>query len=230
MYNKYCSLLCSCMLFRDIHIEDIETFLNCLKPIIKEYKKGQSIAHQGDEIIGVGVVLSGAVAITRTNAAGSTVSLATILPSDIFAEVAAFSRPAVYPCDVTAIEACEVIFIGQCVFNNTCEKNCINHTQIIANMLSCLADKARHLNHRLEYLMLKSPAQKTAMFLLEQSRINQSDMFMLPQNRDKTAEFLNLPRPSFSRELCRMREVGIIDFDKNAVKILNTRQLSNILN
>ncbi len=44
------------------------------------------------------------------------------------------------------------------------------------------------------------------------------------------AELLNVPRPSLSRELSHMKaEGGIIDFDKNTIKILDIQLLEESL-
>jgi DNA-binding transcriptional regulator LsrR (DeoR family) len=44
-------------------------------------------------------------------------------------------------------------------------------------------------------------------------------------NRQQLADFLNVSRPSMSRELSRMRDEGIIDFHLSAVRILDIERL-----
>ena len=42
-------------------------------------------------------------------------------------------------------------------------------------------------------------------------------------------ELLNVPRPSLSRELTNMKNEGIIDFDRNTIKILKLDLLEEAL-
>jgi Mn-dependent DtxR family transcriptional regulator len=44
------------------------------------------------------------------------------------------------------------------------------------------------------------------------------------------AELLNIPRPSLSRELIKMKQDGLIDFYKNRFKILDLKKLEKTLN
>ena len=40
---------------------------------------------------------------------------------------------------------------------------------------------------------------------------------------------LGVPRPSFSRELINLRDMGLIDFDRKTIKILDIDSLEEIL-
>ena len=88
-------------------------------------------------------------------------------------------------------------------------------------MLKIISEKALMLNRKVEYLALISVRQKIATYLLEQYKITKSKTFLLPLNRQELAEFLNVSRPSLSREMCRMRDEGIIDFHMSTIKILD---------
>jgi Mn-dependent DtxR family transcriptional regulator len=48
---------------------------------------------------------------------------------------------------------------------------------------------------------------------------------MLPMNRNQLADFLNVSRPSMSRELSRMKDEGIIDYHLSSVKIMDLEEL-----
>ena len=48
---------------------------------------------------------------------------------------------------------------------------------------------------------------------------------MLAMNRNEMADFLNVARPSLSREMCRMRDEGIIDFHRSSVRIMDMEAL-----
>ena len=48
-------------------------------------------------------------------------------------------------------------------------------------------------------------------------------------SRKEMAELLGVPRPSLSREMIKMKEEGLIDFNKNVIKILDEEALEDVL-
>jgi CRP-like cAMP-binding protein len=106
-----------------------------------------------------------------------------------------------------------------------CSQSCIAHTKLIMNMLGILSLKALTLNRQLEYLSIKSIRGRIASFLLEQYKTSGKTTFMMTMNRNEMADFLNVARPSLSREMCRMRDEGIIDFHRSSVRIMDMEAL-----
>jgi Mn-dependent DtxR family transcriptional regulator len=48
---------------------------------------------------------------------------------------------------------------------------------------------------------------------------------MISLKRNELAEFLNVSRPSLSREMIKMKDEGIIDFYKSSFKIIDIERL-----
>ena len=57
--------------------------------------------------------------------------------------------------------------------------------------------------------------------LLDMFRENGNTAIIIPMKRHELADYLNMPRPSLSRELGLMRDEGIIEFDGSLIKIKN---------
>ena len=93
------------------------------------------------------------------------------------------------------------------------------------NMLNIISNKALILNRKVEYLSIRSIRGKIIHYLLEQYKHKGKNNFTLPLNRTELADFLNIPRPSLSREMCRMRDEGLIDFHRSSIKINNVENL-----
>ena len=47
--------------------------------------------------------------------------------------------------------------------------------------------------------------------------------------KQKLSEILGIPRPSLSRELINMKELGIIDYSRDFIKILDKKKLEDLL-
>lgn len=65
--------------------------------------------------------------------------------------------------------------------------------------------------------------------LIEEYDIQRNLFLMLPYSRSEMAELLGIPRPSLSRELVNMQNDGIIEFNRNIIKLLDIEALENLL-
>ena len=101
--------------------------------------------------------------------------------------------------------------------------------QLIQNMMMILGEKNSGLNQKIELLMMKGMREKLAAYLLSEYRKNKALTFQILPNRNELAEFLNVSRPSMSRELARMKSEGLIDYYQNTFKLVNMEKLSACL-
>jgi CRP-like cAMP-binding protein len=228
MYEKWLNVLYKCALFQGISSCELQTMLECIRPRICEYKKNENITLEGEKYEGVGIVLKGSASITKENAAGSRIIMAMANPSDIFGEIAAFSKHSTWPATVVAQDNCTVMFLPPEKIVNECEKLCISHKTLVNNMLGIVSEKALILNKKVEYLTIRSLRGKICSFFLEQYKAHGSATFMMPMKRNELADFLNVSRPSLSREMCRMRDEGIIDFHRSSIRIQNIDLLKSV--
>ncbi len=219
MFKKWINGLSTCELFKGITPEELNIVFGCLKPKVSSYEKNELVAVAGEKFTGLGIVISGEVVVTRENAAGSRVILAVNGPGEMFGEMSAFSGEGVWPASVAARTACTVMFLpaGKIICN--CERLCASHRQLITNMLEIVSGKALMLHRKLEYLTIKSLRGKISTFLLEQYKRAGSAIFMISMKRNELADFLHVTRPALSREMCRMRDEGVIEFHGDSIKI-----------
>jgi len=212
-------------LFDGIAGEQLESLLNCLRPRIEMYKRNDLITIAGDRFDSMGILLEGEATVNKENALGNRVMVAMLKPGDMFGEVIAFSGQAFWPSTIQAQKASKVLFLSRDRITGECEQLCPWHHMLIQNMLKIISQKALILNKKLDYLTIGGIREKVSAFLLEQYKKTGKTDFTLPMNRNEMAEFLNVSRPSLSREMCRMRDIGIIDFHMSEVKIIDIEQL-----
>ncbi len=225
MIFKWMESLKRCRLFHSLKQEDINYLLECLHPRIKNYQKNELITIAGDELAEFGILLSGEAAVTKENAAGSRIILTVLGPGELFGEIAAFSGNRRWPATVFAQGKCTALFLQPEKIIGYCDNSCGNHRMLIQNMLRIISEKALLLNKKVEYLAIKSLRGKICTYLLEQHQRTGMTTFMLPLKRWELADLLNVSRPSLSREMCKMRDEGIIDFHRSSVRIKNMEAL-----
>jgi len=219
MNFKWMESLKKCSLFHNLDQEEISCLLECLHPRIKSYQKNECITIAGNELTEFGILLSGEAAVTKENAAGSRIILTVLGPGELFGEIAAFSGNRCWPATVFAQGKCTALFLQPEKVIGYCDNSCQNHKMLIQNMLRIIAEKALFLNRKVEYLAIESLRGKICTYLLEQHQRTGRTTFMLPLKRWELADLLNVSRPSLSREMCKMRDEGIIDFHRSSIRI-----------
>lgn len=225
MYEKWIKALKRVELFKDFEIDELNKMLMCICPKITSYKKKEYVTIAENRFTGIGIVLEGEVIVTKENAAGNRVIMAKLKEGDIFGEMMAFSGYNKWAATVVASTDCTVIFLPPEKIVGNCSNICRGHKLLIQNMLSLISKKALGLNRKVEYLVIKSIRRKISVYLLEQYNKTGRLTFIVPLKRNELAEFLNVSRPSLSREIIKMKEEGIIDFYRSTFKIIDIEGL-----
>ena len=77
-------------------------------------------------------------------------------------------------------------------------------------------------------LTMENIRQKIGDFLREEYKKQKTLIIKVPLSRQEMAEHMGIQRPSLSRELSRMREEGIIKFDKEFIVVKDLDDLNNL--
>lgn len=215
-----------CKLFSGIPLEEQQELLQKIALRTQKYRKGELIAFEGDECRSIGVVLSGEIIIQQLLPSGKKVVIDTLTTGYSFGEVIIFSDRKTYPASIEANETAQLLFISK---ENVLSLCTLSQT-FLNNFMNLLSNKILMLNRKVKSLSLHSPRQKTLHYILESYRQQNSERLHLNESRKAMAEALNLPRPSLSRELMKLRDEGWIEFDRDNIQILNLKVLESELN
>lgn len=216
-------------LFEGILSQELGAILKCLNAQKSHYKKGEFITVCGGEINSFGVILSGSVQVLKDDVTGRQTILSAFGSGETFAEVLVCSGIKKSPVTVLAVTEADVLFLNYAQVVRTCTNACVFHTKLIQNMLKVLAQKNLVMNSKISYLTIKGMRQKLATYLLSQYKVKGEMVFEIPFTRSELADFLNVDRSAMSRELCRMRNEGMIEFQKNGFKLLDIEGLGMVV-
>ena len=86
-------------------------------------------------------------------------------------------------------------------------------------MLQLIAEKNILLHNKIELLSRKTTREKLLMYFSKQIEQTGSHQFTIPFSRNEMADFLCVDRSSMSRELGKMRDEGLLSFNKNKFEI-----------
>ncbi|WP_353893868.1 Crp/Fnr family transcriptional regulator [Proteinivorax hydrogeniformans] len=218
--KKNINLLEKNELFKGFNSTDLESILDYLSAKVVTYKKKDVILLQGSPVQFVGIVLSGTIQVIKEDIEGNINILAHFGSNDIFAETFACAYITESPVTVEAKEDCEIMFINFKKLIKDCQKTCIFHSSLVENMLCLIARKNILLNQKNEILSKRTTREKLLTYLNTQKIKSNSKKFSIPYSREGLANYLCVDRSALSRELCNMRDEGLIKFIKNEFEIL----------
>lgn len=189
----------------------------------EKFNKNDIIFHSGDKIKEIGMVLIGSVIIENIDILGNISILSKIEAGQIFAETYALCNEPIM-VDVICQEKSEILFINlQELLKNT-SANYALYTKLLKNLLMMTAEKNLVLSNRIFCTASKSARFRILTYLSSEAIKNGSMEFSIPFNRQQMADYLNLDRSALSKELCRMRDEGILGFNKNNFKLIKSKQ------
>lgn len=219
MIETYINIIKNLPLFKGIKEDELVTLLECLSPQINTYKKNECIVNSGESIDKFGIILEGEAVVTKESSDGERVILTVVKKGDLFGEMLVFSSQSIWPVAVRVQSSCKVLFLRNSDLVARCGKLCTWHVLMLENFMKIISDKALMLNKKVEYLSIKSIRGKICTYLLDIHKKTGKLTLQLPLKRNELADFLNVSRPSMSREMCEMRDEGIIDFHLSTFKI-----------
>jgi len=205
-------------LFQGIAYSDFEGMLNCLSAKTSWYNKNEIILLSGNTVKFVGLILAGSVKILKEDLNGRVAILTELVAPEVFGEVFACAGIDHSPVTVQAAEKTHVLFIDYKRIISSCSSACPFHSKLIENMLKLIAVKNLMLNQKIEILTKRTTREKLLAFFDMQRGM--AVKFTIPYNREELAHYLCVDRSAMSNELSKMRNDGLIKFNRNTFEIL----------
>ncbi len=213
------AVLQSARLFTAIGETDLDSLLACLGARLVQAERDSFLLRAGDSVHSLGLVLSGALHVSKENTEGERVLIAALSPGDCFAEALCCAGIAESPVSVVAAADSAVLLLDFQRLLHNCPRTCAFHTKLIENMLGMLAQKNLSLQGRMEVLGHKTLRRRILHYLQPLSAHPGSNVY-IPFNREELAEYLCVDRSALSHELGRMKQDGLLDYHKNCFRLL----------
>ena len=127
---------------------------------------------------------------------------------------------------VVALEDSAVIFFDVKRILTSCSNACRFHSIVVQNLFFAISEKNRKLVQKIGHMSKRTTREKLISYLSEQAKKQNSANFTIPFNRQQLADFLSVDRSAMSNEICKMRDEGRIEFEKNKFRLLQPKHLS----
>ena len=207
-------------LFAGVDPEDRKTMLGCIGYHIGTFKKGDIVAFEEENIKHIGIIISGAVDMVKEDLWGNKTMLVRMRKDELFGETFACGSDNLSVVTFLVSEDARILFMPFDRVMHSCTMACVFHHRLIENMVTIIANKNRDLMRKVEVVSKRSIREKLLAYLSIQAQTQNSRYFEIPLGRVELAEYLCVDRSALTRELVKMKEDGLIDYDKNCFRIL----------
>ena len=218
--KKYVSILKKTKMFTGLDDNEILSMLSCLDAKLFNYKKGEYVLRQGDYLSHIAILAEGNLHIQKDDYWGNRSILGQITVGDMFGESYVAPDSGALLNDVVAIEDSFVIYFDVKRIITTCSSACRFHTVVVQNIFFAISEKNKKLVQKLDHMSRRSTREKLISYLSEESKKYNNSSFDIPFNRQQLADFLSVDRSAMSNELCKMRNEGLLIFEKNHFQLL----------
>lgn len=218
--KKYIPILKRTRLFAGVGDSEIELMLSCLGARLCTYKKGEYVLRQGEHLSDVIVLVAGNLHIQNDDYWGNRSILGQISVGEMFGEAYVTPESGALLNDVVALEDSVAVFFDVKRIITTCSSACRFHSIVVQNMFFAISEKNRKLVQKLGHMSKRSTREKLISYLSEEAKRQNSSSFTISFNRQQLADFLSVDRSAMSNELCKMRDEGLLEFEKNIFRLL----------
>ena len=194
--------ICECMSVRELHLRNKETFIAETDPCNR-----------------IGIVVAGAVRLTRQRIDGGRNVLETIGPNDVFGTTYVFRDVNAIGISACAVGETVVLLFDITRLTSPCHEICFAHVQFMRNLLTVMCEKTFQIKQKLRILSQRTIRGRLMLFLNICARRAKSATFDIPFDRQALADFLCVERSALSAELSKLRAEGVLESEKSHFRL-----------
>lgn len=209
----------NCPLLAGLSGEAASDALSFFSARMEDYRKGEFLIRVGDPVRRFGLVLEGTIQVFADDIRGHHMIMASVPPGGIFGEALCFLRVQEAPIYICAMRFARVLWMHTDRLFAPLEEPFA--AELSRRYTAMLSQKLLDMNDRVQVLSKQRLRDKLITFFSQCARRQGSRSFEIPFDRANLAAFLGVNRSALSRELSKMREEGLIAFEKNRFTVFS---------
>lgn len=213
------SVLKDGLLFRNMEDAEILETLETTASHRRTYPKRTLVMRDGGLMSQVGVILSGNLHLFHIDANGNSNLMEELGAGEPIGLLNAIGGYRLH-ISAEATKETEILFlnVSQLLRNNVLTAPV--QIRFLQNLTLAVAQQAHRLTRKLEDSIRRSTRERLQDYLSDQFHKAGSRTFSIPLNRQDLADFLFVDRSAMSNELCKMRDEGLLKFEKSKFELL----------
>lgn len=185
------------------------------------YKKGAVLLCVGAPVRAFGLVLDGTVQVSMHDLSGNRIIMANVSPGGTFGESHCYLGTQESPIQITASSDCRILWLK----TDNLRQAAGADSALARRFTAMLAQRTLEMNDRIQILSKRTLRSKLVTFFSLLAKRYQDTAFAIPFDRSGMADYLGTERSALSRELARMRDEGLLRYEKNCFEILRAHWL-----
>ena len=191
---------------------------------IKTYKKNQVIFNEEEECTSIAIIIKGQISISTYTLLEKTYDIKTLNENDIFGTFLIFSSSPYYLGNVISLKDSTIAFINKNDLYTIISKN----QSFYNSYMNLISKSVMKLQGKVKILSQKTIREKILFYIKNEIKRTKNKTIKI-NSKEELAKILNIPRPSLSRELINMKDLGLIDYSRSHIKILDLEEIENTL-
>lgn len=218
-------ILSSTHLFSGFSEEALRALCAALRPSVAELPRGRVLWRMGERVTQAGVVLSGRVEAWHYSASGHADLAAVHEAGGVFGDVLMSAQTVGSPVELRTAADSRIFFLSLASLLALCAagggEDCAH---LLENLLREVSEKYWRLQRRIQRLSIPDGRHRLADFLCAQGAAD----FTLPISREQMARQLGMDRSALSRLLGRLRDEGLLRWDRSHFVLLDPAALRSL--
>ena len=215
--KNYLGLLRQIDLVKSFDTNQLASLLQAKGNKVNSYEKNNIVHFVGEVCENLEIILSGEVVVERIDESGKLMTIAEFFNGDILGGNLLFSKNPYYPMTVTAKKATIILEISKIQLFDLFAGS----LDFLKSYLAYISDHSVILGDRIKHYVNRTIRECIISYLDYESKKQESSTIKLTISKKALAERIGVQRTSLSRELAKMRNEGLIEFDKNNRKLVS---------
>jgi CRP/FNR family transcriptional regulator/CRP/FNR family cyclic AMP-dependent transcriptional regulator len=220
---EYVDLLARVPLFASLKPDRLNELAAKLKP--RSYRRGETIFHQDDPAATIHIIKRGQVKINTTSPEGGEIILAILTDGDFFGELSLLDQGP-RSANAIAMEATQTLTLQHGDFVEIMSK----HPEMMKSVMSYLAGRLRHADHRMEdaiFLDLPARLAKRLLELTQKRGVRTDDGIEigLRLTQQDLAATVGVTRIAINRQLGKLQDMGLLSIEGQRIIIVRPDEL-----
>ncbi len=207
-------------IFKDANESECQAMMYCFKTRFKRFEKKDVIVSQGEPFDDVILIVKGSAKVENTDTMGNINLMLHLNKGELYGVESAYAGDEFYRDTLIATERTLVLFMNKFRLMKPCNNRCKRHENVITNIMQMVAETNHSLMEKLTHISKKTIREKLLSYFTLMKQKANSSYFEIPFNKTELANYLSVDRSAMSSELSKMKEDGLIDFDKREYHLI----------
>jgi len=214
--NNEIQLMDQIPLFHSLTVEERKKHLQEGRFHLAAHDPGRIIHLEGDNCTSMEVLLAGTLVVERIDLSGDVLTVAEFNQGDVLGGNLIFASKPQYPMTITARSQVKLLEVNKKVVLELCRQN----TGFLEAFLSLISNYTFLLGEKIKHDVRRPLRDKIISYLEVERKRQQTSCVQLPMSKKALAERLGVQRTSLSRELQKMKQEGLVDYDAHSVTLM----------